>query len=61
MTDNAKSITVSDLTDQIKDILEGEFGNIWVSGEISNFKHHYSDHMYFDPCKNFLELILIYV
>jgi len=47
MTDTIQSITVSDLTTQIKNILEGEFGNIWVSGEISNFKHHYSGHMYF--------------
>ena len=47
MTDNSNSISVSDLTSQIKSVLEGEFDNIWVSGEISNFKHHYSGHMYF--------------
>lgn len=47
MTDNQNSISVSDLTSRIKNILEGEFDNIWVSGEISNFKHHYSGHMYF--------------
>jgi len=47
MTDNPQAITVSDLTSQIKNILEGEFENIWVSGEISNFNHHYSGHMYF--------------
>jgi exodeoxyribonuclease VII large subunit len=46
MTDNIQAISVSDLTSQIKNILEGEFENIWVSGEISNFKHHYSGHMY---------------
>jgi len=47
MTDTIQSISVSDLTAQIKNILEGEFDNIWISGEISNFKHHYSGHMYF--------------
>jgi len=47
MPETTNSLSVSELTDQIKDILEGEFGNIWVSGEISNFKHHYSGHMYF--------------
>ncbi len=47
MSDTTNSISVSELTTQIKNILEGEFDSIWVSGEISNFKHHYSGHMYF--------------
>ena len=47
MSDTKKSISVSELTAEIKNILEGKFENIWVSGEISNFKHHYSGHMYF--------------
>jgi len=47
MSDTNNSISVSQLTAQIKNILEGEFDNIWISGEISNFKHHYSGHMYF--------------
>ena len=47
MSDTNSSISVSQLTAQIKNILEGEFDSIWVSGEISNFKHHYSGHMYF--------------
>ncbi len=47
MSDSNNSISVSQLTTQIKNILEGEFESIWVSGEISNFKHHYSGHMYF--------------
>lgn len=41
------SITVSDLNHQIKEILEGSFPQIWVEGEISNFVHHGSGHMYF--------------
>lgn len=42
-------ITVSELTKKIKATLEfnPDFRNIWVSGEISNFKHHSSGHMYF--------------
>ena len=47
MPDTTNSLSISELTAQIKETLEGEFGNIWVSGEISNFKHHYSGHMYF--------------
>jgi len=47
MIDVNQTISVSELTDQIKNILEAKFENVWISGEISNFKHHYSGHMYF--------------
>ncbi len=47
MPDANQTISVSELTAQIKNILEGKFDSIWVSGEVSNFKHHYSGHMYF--------------
>ena len=47
MFDQYQSISVCDLTDQIKNILEGSFNIIWVSGEISNFRHYDSGHMYF--------------
>jgi exodeoxyribonuclease VII large subunit len=47
MFDQNKPISVSELTAEIKNILEGKFENVWVSGEISNYKHHYSGHMYF--------------
>jgi exodeoxyribonuclease VII large subunit len=47
MLDTNQSISVTELTAQIKNLLEGNFQQIWVSGEISNFKHHYSGHMYF--------------
>lgn len=39
--------TVSELTQDIKLILENTIGSIWVEGEISNFTHHSSGHMYF--------------
>ena len=42
-------ITVSELNLYIKDkVAEDEFLNsVFVKGEISNFKHHYTGHMYF--------------
>lgn len=42
-------VTVKDLTRAIKQRLELDPGlqQIWVRGEISNFKHHSSGHMYF--------------
>ncbi len=40
-------LTVSDLTRNIKIILETAIPVLWVEGEISNFKHHSSGHMYF--------------
>jgi exodeoxyribonuclease VII large subunit len=39
--------TVSELTSQIKEILEESFGGIWVEGEISNFRRPGSGHFYF--------------
>jgi exodeoxyribonuclease VII large subunit len=41
-----KIFSVSEITSEIKQALE-KFGIIWVRGEISNFKHHSSGHMYF--------------
>ena len=42
-------ITVSDLNNYIKNkIGNDEFlNNVYIKGEISNFKHHYTGHMYF--------------
>ncbi|MBI3252483.1 MAG: exodeoxyribonuclease VII large subunit [Candidatus Omnitrophica bacterium] len=39
--------TVSDLTRNIRFVLEENFSGVWVEGEVSNFKHHTSGHMYF--------------
>ena len=43
------SITVTELNNYIKDRFEEDefLNNVLVSGEISNFKHHYTGHMYF--------------
>ena len=40
-------ITITELTRQIKYSLESSFPRVWVEGEISNFKHHTSGHIYF--------------
>ena len=42
------TLTVSQLNSYIKDIFNQipVFGDIRIKGEISNFKHHYSGHMY---------------
>lgn len=42
-------ITVSQLTQYIKHLFaaDSQLNRLWVSGEISNFKHHNSGHMYF--------------
>ena len=47
MTIPQKSFSVSELTSKIKNLLEPEFSAVSVKGEISNFKHHTSGHMYF--------------
>ncbi len=40
-------LTVSELTQEIKDILEDQFFNVWVEGEISNLRIPPSRHIYF--------------
>jgi exodeoxyribonuclease VII large subunit len=39
--------TVTQLTEHIKDLLEGEFPFLWLEGEISNFRMPPSGHCYF--------------
>lgn len=43
------AITVSDLNQYIKNKIDADeyLNNVLVKGEISNFKHHYTGHMYF--------------
>jgi len=42
-----KALTVSELTDRIQGVLETEFFDVWVEGEISNLKLASSGHFYF--------------
>jgi len=42
-----KILSVSEITRSIRSVLESGFTQLWVEGEISNFKSHTSGHMYF--------------
>ena len=44
---SSKIYTVSELTYTIKTLLEGQFNQICIKGEISNFKRQASGHLYF--------------
>ena len=43
----SKVLTVGELTRQIRGTLETKFGQVWVQGEVSNYKLHPSGHQYF--------------
>jgi len=47
MSTEKNVVTITELTRQIKQSLETSFPRMWVEGEISNFKHHTSGHLYF--------------
>ncbi len=42
-----EALTVSEITARIKELIESNFGYVWVVGEISNAKVHTSGHVYF--------------
>jgi exodeoxyribonuclease VII large subunit len=42
-----RALSVSELTDRIQGVLETEFLDVWVEGEISNLKRPGSGHVYF--------------
>ncbi len=44
---NTRILTVSEITRMIKSSLEESFPQVWVQGEISNFRRHSSGHLYF--------------
>ncbi len=46
-TSDKKIYTVAEINRTIRALLEQQFGSIWIEGEISNFKHYPSGHMYF--------------
>ena len=43
----ATILSVSELTRQVRDILESRLGEVWVEGEISNYRKQSSGHHYF--------------
>ncbi len=46
-SDDPATLSVSELTDAIKTVLEGTFPQVWVAGEISNLSRPHSGHCYF--------------
>ena len=46
---NIKAISVKELNNYIKEKIDDDefLNNVYVKGEISNFKLHYTGHMYF--------------
>src|SRR5215213_6077395 len=40
-------LSVSAVTAQIRDLIEGEFPSVWIAGEVSNFTRASSGHIYF--------------
>lgn len=49
-------LSVSQLTGEIKDLLEGQFPSVWVSGEISNFSRPQSGHCYLTLKDDFAQI-----
>ena len=48
MENHIQTLTVSELTKELKQTLEENFSSVSVIGEISNFKSHVSGHWYFN-------------
>ena len=42
-----KVLSVSELTDQVKRLLEKSVGQVWVTGEVTNLRAQFSGHIYF--------------
>jgi exodeoxyribonuclease VII large subunit len=45
--DPREVVSIADLTQTAKEIIEGAFPMIWVRGEVTDFKQHRSGHWYF--------------
>ncbi len=53
-------LTVSEVTEQIKDALESEFFALHVQGEVSNYKRHQSGHWYFTLKDSYTQLRAVF-
>ncbi len=47
MPEDAEILTVTQLTREIRELLEGHIGSVWVEGEVSNLRVQSSGHQYF--------------
>ncbi|HMB89444.1 MAG TPA: exodeoxyribonuclease VII large subunit, partial [Rhodothermales bacterium] len=45
--ENRTILSVSDLTRGLREVVETQFDNVWVEGELSNFRQYRSGHCYF--------------
>ena len=46
-SNNQEIISVSDINNLAKGLLEKDLSNVWIQGEFSNFTANESDHWYF--------------
>ena len=53
-------LTVSELTKEIRDILEVQFADLWVEGEISNLRVPPSGHTYFTLKDDFSQILVVF-
>jgi len=62
MQNNIQILKVSEINRYVKGLIQGDIRlrNLWVTGEISNFKHHRSGHMYFTVKDNLSSLRCVY-
>ena len=49
-------VSVSELTQQLRGVIEKRFASVWVEGEVSNFRAHSSGHWYFTLKDEFAQL-----
>ncbi len=54
-----KVLSVSDITAQVKRLLEKQVGTVWITGEITNFRAQSSGHLYFTLKDAFAQLSCI--
>ena len=47
LSNNQEIVSVSDINNLAKGLLEKELTNVWIQGEISSFTAHGSGHWYF--------------
>ncbi len=49
-------LSVSQITRSLKNMIEGNFYNVWVEGEVSGVKYHSSGHVYFSLVDEFASI-----
>jgi exodeoxyribonuclease VII large subunit len=48
MPSSESTYSVTEITREVRDLLEGQLGGVWIEGEVSNYRHHSSGHRYFN-------------